>query len=843
MNTRLFLIIFLFSKSFSYTIDYVKDNNEFNLYDNHFKIEDANATITLDNIVYDIYRLEFISSDAEDIDFTINEIKWKKTNHKSSKGHIHDLVKISENFSYRNCPYLHIDIFPYKVENNHIYYLESINIGFKLNENDFNISCNSLDKALNKDFISLDTNKILNINEIDYLVITDENLFESAEKLELIHTDLKLEIISKDSIIFLYPELNVENAIREYILSQIELFPSLNYLMILGDETIIPPIYNGSVPSDDYYSSSNQFSANPQLSTGRIPVTNNSDAIKVIDNIENYIENLYLAHDNDNLWRMSVSLISDDENNPNPNKYPELSHTFNSNLIYEQISENMITKTFYGINYDPIQASDGLLHSELTSDLIQNINQGLSMINYIGHGDYNTLADERIFELSRDINLFDIKNYKLPIWVVGTCSFGEYDGKDSMAEALLLEEKSSIAVISTSRGIGETSNINYLTKFFNEINEYIDIEFDERRLGDLIRDSKNNSSSEHLFHLFGDPALPLPFPKKGNVINSEIPESLLIGSEVSFNVGDNEASISVFDREKNITKYFDDDTITYKSPGQNIYHGNFYKDVCFLTPIDASECQGCASVYIQLENNPFNYCQNIFDLNISLDPEIDEINLDTNGPNILFMTEDKRDLIDGDTVFNNKNIIVEIEDFSGINLMDGLGHNIRYWFNDEAYQTILESQDFLYTSNCDSVYTGQFEIKLENLDFGLNHLYVEVWDNFNNKSLKSIELILENNNFTAFDVYNFPNPFKNKTQFTFKTSTYPTIVDIAIFDLSGKKIKSINNYECISSFCNIEWNGRDNHGKKINNGTYIYSLTLKNDNDIYKKLYKLTKLK
>ena len=346
MNTRLFLIIFLFSKSFSYTIDYVKDNNEFNLYDNHFKIEDANATITLDNIVYDIYRLEFISSDAEDIDFTINEIKWKKTNHKSSKGHIHDLVKISENFSYRNCPYLHIDIFPYKVENNYIYYLESINIGFKLNENDFNVSCNSFDKALNKDFISLDTNKILNINEIDYLVITDENLFESAEKLELIHTDLKLEIISKDSIIFLYPELNVENAIREYILSQIELFPSLNYLMILGDETIIPPIYNGSVPSDDYYSSSNQFSANPQLSTGRIPVTNNSDAIKVIDNIENYIENLYLAHDNDNLWRMSVSLISDDENNPNPNKYPELSHTFNSNLIYEQISENMITKTF-----------------------------------------------------------------------------------------------------------------------------------------------------------------------------------------------------------------------------------------------------------------------------------------------------------------------------------------------------------------------------------------------------------------------------------------------------------------------------------------------------------------
>ena len=181
--------------------------------------------------------------------------------------------------------------------------------------------------------------------------------------------------------------------------------------------------------------------------------------------------------------------------------------------------------------------------------------------------------------------------------------------------------------------------------------------------------------------------------------------------------------------------------------------------------IDASECQGCASVYIQLQDNPLNYCQNIFDLNISLDTEIDEINLDANGPNISFMTDDRRDLIDGDIVFNNKNIIVEIEDFSGINLMDGLGHNIRYWFNDEANQTILESQDFLYTSNCDSIYTGQFEIKLENLNYGLNLLNVEIWDNFNNKSFKSIELILENNNFKAFDVYNFPNPFKEKKLF------------------------------------------------------------------------------
>lgn len=843
MAVRLFLMIFLLSTSFSYTINYSIDVAKFNYENNHFKMENANSTILVNEKVYDIHRIELIVSSVNDIKYTIKNIKWNKTDQEISDFHTQETLTIGEIFNFRSCPHVYVDIFPYKLENNFIYYIESIEIEFNIKQSKIKQSCYPTSEILNKNFISGEQLTSMNLNEFEYLIITNENMLEAAKKLEEIHTDLNLNIVSIDFITSIYPDLDDEYAVREYILSQIDIFPQLNYLLILGDETIVPPIYNSSVPSDDYYSSSSLFAANPQLSTGRIPVTNNIDAINIINNIQNYIQNLYFPIDGNNLWRMSVNLISDDENNPNPDKYPEISHTYNSNLIYQQISKNLITKTFYGINYDPIQASDGLLHSQLTENLIEDINQGLAMINYIGHGDYNTLADERILELSRDINLFDIKNYNLPIWVVGTCSFGEYDGKNSMAEALLLEEKSSIAIISTTRGIGETSNINYLTKFFNQINEYIDSDFDQRRLGDIIRDSKNNSSSEHLFHLFGDPALPLPFPKKGNFINSEIPENLSIGLETFINVGMNDASISVFDKEQNITKYFEEDTITFKSQGQNIYYGNFYNNVCFLTPIDASECEDCASIYVQLKNNPSHLSQNIFDLDIIFNQENNEINLDNEGPIITFLTEDRRILDNGDEVFENNNIIIEVEDLSGINLMDGLGHNIRYWFNEQENQTILDNQDFLYTSNCDSVYIGQFEVKLENLNYGLNQFYVEIWDNFNNRSTNSIDLFLENNSFKAFDVFNFPNPFKEKTFFTFKTSTYPVNVNIMIFDLSGKKIKSINNHECLSSFCTVEWDGKDKYGNNINNGTYIYSLSIYNTNNSFKNLYKLSKLK
>ena len=843
MAVRLILIILLFSFSYSSSINYVLEDTKLNLIDNHFIINNSNATVLKNRLTYDIYRLEFVVSDPQDIDYKIKNIKWIKTDYMVSNLDNYDLLHIGDIFNYRGCSSVYVDIFPYKVDNNILYYIESVDIEFDIIENLSKESCSPSNQVFNRGFIAQNT---VNSTEIDYLVITNNNLVDVAENLKNIHNDLNISIVSTDSIYNLYQQLDSEYAIREYVINQIDMFPSLNYLLILGDETIVPPIYNGSVPSDDYYSSSNLFAANPQLSTGRIPIINTNDAFTIINNIDNYIHNLYFPIDNSHIWIMGINLISDDENNPNPNKYPELSHTENSHLLYEQIKQNFIPHTFYGIDYDPIQNSDGLLHLDLTNNLIDNINNGVAVINYIGHGDYNTLADEKILELERDINLFNILDYKLPIWIVGTCSFGEYDGKDSMAEALLLQDKSSIAVISTTRGIGETSNINYLTKLFNRINDYVEIYSDNSRLGDLVRNAKNNSSSEHLFHLFGDPALPLPFPKNEIIINTQIPESLLIGSDISLDVGPYNGSINVFDAEQNIIRVYETgDSINYNIQGESIYKGNFYENVCFITPIDASECEGCASAYMQIQNLPHNLFQNILNLDIVFNSEDldDGFVEDFSGPEIDFFTTDYRPLYNGDVIFENSSIIVRLKDESGINLMDGLGHSIRYWVNNEQNQNIIDMQEFNDISSCDSISIGEFSIETTDFNLGYNDLFVEVWDNFNNKTLTAIELKLEYSTFKAYDVYNFPNPFQDKTQITFKTSTFPSIAKVSIFDLSGKRLKVIDNYECITSFCNIEWDGKNSSGDKINNGTYIYHLEVKNGSNSFENLYKITKLK
>ena len=208
-----------------------------------------------------------------------------------------------------------------------------------------------------------------------------------------------------------------------------------------------------------------------------------------------------------------------------------------------------------------------------------------------------------------------------------------------------------------------------------------------------------------------------------------------------------------------------------------------------------------------------------------------------------FFTDDYIPLNNQDTIFESRYLTIRLEDQSGINLTGGLGHSIKYWFNNEENQEIIDSNEFNYISDCDETSVGEFTILIQDINLGSNKLYVEAWDNLNNKTLTSIELTVDNNILKAYDVYNFPNPFIEFTNFTFKTSSYPTIAKISIFDLSGKKIRTIDNYECKNSFCSIKWDGRNLNSKPINNGTYLYQLEIINNEGSFKDLYKITKLK
>ncbi|MCB0727107.1 MAG: T9SS type A sorting domain-containing protein [Ignavibacteriae bacterium] len=94
------------------------------------------------------------------------------------------------------------------------------------------------------------------------------------------------------------------------------------------------------------------------------------------------------------------------------------------------------------------------------------------------------------------------------------------------------------------------------------------------------------------------------------------------------------------------------------------------------------------------------------------------------------------------------------------------------------------------------------------------------------------------------DFYNYPNPMKNETSFIFNLtgSVVPDKFKIKIYTISGRLIKTIEAPVNIGNN-NIPWDGRDEDGDYIANGTYIYKLITEDDIDFVTLTQKLVVLR
>jgi len=104
------------------------------------------------------------------------------------------------------------------------------------------------------------------------------------------------------------------------------------------------------------------------------------------------------------------------------------------------------------------------------------------------------------------------------------------------------------------------------------------------------------------------------------------------------------------------------------------------------------------------------------------------------------------------------------------------------------------------------------------------------------------EISKKENNIDALDetnVYNFPNPFKDKTKIRFSLDTQKD-VKIIITDLAGKIVwqKNINSYETRPGVNYIEWQGINDMGINVSNGTYLYKI-ITDDKTVIKKIVKI----
>ncbi len=196
---------------------------------------------------------------------------------------------------------------------------------------------------------------------------------------------------------------------------------------------------------------------------------------------------------------------------------------------------------------------------------------------------------------------------------------------------------------------------------------------------------------------------------------------------------------------------------------------------------------------------------------------------DVQGPKLAIYL-DSRSFRPGDMVSEKPTLIVDLTDSSGINTSNsGIGHRIEAWINNSTQSTDVTDA---YSSKLDNYTEGSVQYQLDALPMGKNTLRVRAWDSFNNSATAETYFdVSSSDNLTLSDVMNYPNPFVNTTEFTFRQNQSGLLnVTVKVYTVAGRLIQTLTTTSAGESFVRVPWDGRDRDGDILANGVYFYKV-------------------
>ena len=109
---------------------------------------------------------------------------------------------------------------------------------------------------------------------------------------------------------------------------------------------------------------------------------------------------------------------------------------------------------------------------------------------------------------------------------------------------------------------------------------------------------------------------------------------------------------------------------------------------------------------------------------------------------------------------------------------------------------------------------------------GRHHLLIRTGDVSGGSRDWSYQFVLRNDLSIAQSLV-FPNPVQENADFTFSLS-HDAKVTVQVFSLSGRLVRRLATEEQLAGFCTISWDGRDEDGARVANGTYLYRIDAHN---------------
>ena len=659
-----------------------------------------------------------------------------------------------------------------------------------------------------------------------------------------------------------------------------------NYIVAYQSNESFDP--TNSYVTDDYYSMLDSNEGNPDgnysldIGVGRIPCDDQAEAQTVVNKVINYETGsgepvapstsccTPQAQYNLGNWRNNVCFIAHDgDGDLHINETEEIADSVTSR--YRNLNVNKIYLDAYQMEQTP----GGPRYPDVNVAIDNQMNQGLLIINFTGHGGQLGLATTRVLTFA---DIYSWSNAsRLSLFFTASCEFARFDDplQISAGELCLLNSANgNIALMTTVRDVYSGGNQSLNQNFFDSLYSRLP-DGTLPRFGDLFTMSKNATGAVvncRMFALLGDPAVRLAYPEYRvftTAINS-VPvsakaDTLKAFSKVTISgyVGDTSGTLlpnfngvlypTVFDKPTSVTTLdnlggANSPPLTFQLQKNTLFKGrasvnNGKFSFTFVVPKDIAYNigPGKISYYAQDPYTDVDATGNYE--NIKVGGSLSSVYNNGKGPQVRLYMNDST-FVFGGLTNENPEIFALMNDSNGINITgNSIGHDITAVLDNNTQNT-MDLNDY-YQPALNSYQKGTITYPMSGLSTGTHTLTLRVWNVFNNTTQATTEFNVEpTSSLQLQHVLNYPNPFTTHTQFFFEINDVCDLmnVQIQIFSVSGKLVKNIVTSVKLGSFRSepIDWDGRDDYGDKIANGVYIYHVKVRTSTgstaDTYQKL-------
>ena len=665
------------------------------------------------------------------------------------------------------------------------------------------------------DLLIPELSKVTSQTSYDYsnknlIILSDPEMMPTAEILSRVKTDQGFHpiAVNVEDIYNTYGNGLVSPSILSHFMDVAlkKSGGSLKYILLLGGiskgskKNHIPLDYDAPLETatDDTYHRKTIY-------IGRIPALSNVEAEVWTQKIETY--------PSPGIWQTKFVFIADDYK-----KKWESSFTTSLSNTTREIEKSALPIRPYQIFLDEYESAtdQNEIDSRARFEVEQKINEGVSLVSFLGHGNQTAWSEENILNEKSISRLSNAKS--LGVFTALTCAYGEIDDHlRSGSEHLLFKKNGgAVAVLSTTREIRAGLAIDFNGHLFKTLIKEFE-HASELSLGEWIQRAKetyrNPSEVENII-LLGDPSMKIPLPKMNLELNTlngfavKKDSEMKISSQKIVATGmlptldsiqemhgvllGSPSDVRSKDRNRTGLK------ITYTKPSRSISKvagtspTNAFK-MELIIPHDAlpkERKEYLLFISAQTKDKLYGAKQKI-----TLTPNIHSID-DTQAPSITVYVEGKRVLDQKITSFDPVyNIQIAVEDNLGINTNAYSKNQKPYLEMRSKYETNRTYLNTKYTPQPNqSNRKGAFDYRLhKGLFYGETRFKAVVWDAFGNKMEKEFAIEVIPNTGKKFKIVAYPNPFSIKISFRLRQHQElrsSVVFTVGIFTLAGKRLEN-----------------------------------------------------